>query len=224
MEGVDYAALTRNVSLKAAFENSCKKTIAAAARTLESSVAVILTSGSVLVAYTVTLPLSSTNPLTSSMGEIMATHLVESLVSIPGIDAVVTGTISARPSRPSQNVISLNNNPDEPDAIAAGADYAFFSASAAALVCCMCCVCISAAKVRRTVMIRARTDMSVVVMGPENKAVPLGTDKGASPEPFRDSNAKLDALNARSEEGWTQSEMLSFRKQLEQDDNATLLV
>merc|ERR1712113_1335041 len=98
VSNVDYAALNNDTSLKTEFENQCKNTIAGAAGTLASNVQVTLSSGSVNVDYTITLPTSSSAParaaLTSAISGNLTTDLVEALSAIPGIDDVTSGSMS----------------------------------------------------------------------------------------------------------------------------------
>merc|ERR1712187_661351 len=95
---VAYAALNNDTSLKTQFENQCKTTIARAAETVASNVRVTLSSGSVNVDYTITLPTSSSASaraaLTSAISGNLTTDLVGALSAIPGIDAVTSGSMS----------------------------------------------------------------------------------------------------------------------------------
>jgi hypothetical protein len=95
---VNYAALCNDQSLKTAFENACKSRIASAASTTPANVEVTLSSGSVIIDYTIAVPSSSgaavNTALTDAMGGDFANNMVADLEAIPGITDIVSGGMS----------------------------------------------------------------------------------------------------------------------------------
>jgi len=98
--GLSFASLSADTTLKAAVETQCKVDIASAAGVNTTDVSVTLSSGSVVVDYTIAVApnaVSSTNAgLTDAINDNSLTEgLVTELLNIPNITSVVDATLSA---------------------------------------------------------------------------------------------------------------------------------
>jgi hypothetical protein len=98
VNNVDYNALSSDQALKAAFESRCKTSIASASGTSAANVQVTLSRGSVAVAYSITVPPSSASTVSASLSDAisttLSTNVVQALSTIPGINSVVSGSMS----------------------------------------------------------------------------------------------------------------------------------
>merc|ERR1712066_918571 len=98
--GLSFADLSADTTLKAAVETQCKVDIASAAGVNTRDVSVTLSSGSVVVDYTIAVApnaVSSTNAgLTDAINDNSLTEgLVTDLLNIPNINSVADATLSA---------------------------------------------------------------------------------------------------------------------------------
>jgi len=104
--GVDYATLSANATVMAAFESACVSNIADALTGIsESDVAVTFAAGSIIVSAVITVPSGVTassvsSDVTSATSGNLGSSLVADLAAIPGIDDFVSGTMSATISAP----------------------------------------------------------------------------------------------------------------------------
>merc|ERR1711948_57513 len=102
-------ALSADTTLMAAVETQCKLTIATAAGVATTAVVVFLSSGSVVVDYTIAVASSAasscTTGLTTAINDNSLTgDLITALQDIPNINSVVDATLSATASTPTSDV------------------------------------------------------------------------------------------------------------------------
>merc|ERR1712039_133759 len=105
IRGLNFAALSANTALRASVETQCKAAIASAAGVATTAVGVTLSSGSVVVDYTIAVASSAasscTTGLTTAINDNSLTgNLITALQDIPNINNAVDATLSATASTP----------------------------------------------------------------------------------------------------------------------------
>jgi hypothetical protein len=111
VSAVDYNAIDRSPSLRTAFETTCAKAVAEAARTSKENVHVILSSGSVRVEYTISIPSSSSaatsNAFKRALDSNFARDFARAVNAIPDIYTATGGAaVTADPLKPTVKEIS----------------------------------------------------------------------------------------------------------------------
>merc|ERR1712066_639013 len=109
ISGLNFADLSVDTTLMAAVETQCKLAIASAAGVATTAVGVTLSSGSVVVDYTIAVASSAasscTTGLTTAINDNSLTgDLITALENIPNINSVVDATLSATASTPTSDV------------------------------------------------------------------------------------------------------------------------
>merc|ERR1719401_2947021 len=103
--GLNFAGLSADTTLMAAVETQCKLALASAAGVATTAVGVTLSSGSVVVDYTIAVASSAasscTTGLTTAINDNSLTgNLITALQDIPNINNAVDATLSATASTP----------------------------------------------------------------------------------------------------------------------------
>jgi hypothetical protein len=119
IDNVNYDALIANPPVKTSFVNQCKRSLANRASTNVSNVQVRLSSGSVVVAYNITVPKTNEGEALSAMtaGPVdFNTELVQELGALPDIGDVVSGDMSVSDTVPPMLVAENNTQNNTPSA------------------------------------------------------------------------------------------------------------